>query len=124
MKLLIFSTTGSAMQRSLYAGPAMTEEVVVVSKSSPVRRRAIEGALGLFGGLVFACLNGPWLLSLLYTPPSGTISCGPPVTDALNYFVKLQLISGLIGGVALLFASFLVRRMWRKRREARTAPGT
>jgi hypothetical protein len=102
----------------------MTEEVVVISKSSPARRRAIEGALGLLGGLVFACLNGPWLLSLLYTPPSGTISCGPPVTDALNYFVKLQLVSGLVGGVALLLVSFLVRRMWRKRRDARTAPST
>jgi hypothetical protein len=100
----------------------MAEQVVVVAKSSPTRRRAVEGALGVLAGLVFACLNGPWLLSLLYTPPSGTISCGPPVTDALSYFVKLQLISGLIGGVFLLVVSFLLRRMWRKRREARVAP--
>ena len=102
----------------------MAEEVVVISKSSPVRRRGIEGALGILVGLVFACLNGPWLLSLLYTPPSGTISCGPPVTDALNYFVKLQLISGLIGGAFILLASFLLRRMWRRRQAARTAPST
>jgi len=100
----------------------MAEEVVVVSKPSPVRRRAIEAAVGMLAGLVLACLNGPWLVSLLYTPPSGdTVSCGQPVTNALAYFVKLQLISGIIGGGFLLLISFLFRRVLRQRREARSA---
>ena len=101
----------------------MSEEVVVVTKTSTVRRRAIEGAIGMLAGLVIACLNGPWLVSLLYTPPSGdTLSCGGPVTNALAYFVKLQIISGLIGGGFLVLMSFLLRRMLRKRREARVEP--
>ena len=96
----------------------------VVTKPSLLRRRAIEGAIGALGGLVIACLNGPWLVSLLYTPPSGdTVSCGGPVTNALSYFVKLQLLSGLVGGVCILLGSFLFRRMLRKRREA-SAPAS
>jgi hypothetical protein len=102
----------------------MSEAVVVVTKPSLLRRRAIEGAIGALGGLVIACLNGPWLVSLLYTPPSGdTVSCGGPVTNALSYFVKLQLISGLVGGACILLGSFLIRRMLRKRREA-SAPAS
>ncbi len=98
----------------------MAEEAVVVSKSSPLRRRAVEVAIGVSIGLIIACLNGPALLSLLYTPPSGdSLSCGPTVNNALAYFVKLQLLFGLIGGVVLLLGSFVVRRSWRKRREAR-----
>lgn len=102
----------------------MPEQAVVVTKSSPVRRRAVEGALGILLGLMVACLNGPALLSLLYTPPSASLSCGPTVTEALAYFVKLQLSFGLIGGAIILLASFLLRRMWRRRQEARTAPST
>jgi hypothetical protein len=105
----------------------MTEEVVVVPKSSPLRRRAIEGSLGILAGIVIACLNGPWLVSRLYTPLSSdaaSVSCGTPVTNALAYFVKLQLIGGGIGGAFILLMSFLFRRMLRKRREARTAPST
>jgi hypothetical protein len=106
-------------------GLSMSEEVVIVTKPSLLRRRAMEGAVGALAGLVIACLNGPWLVSLLYTPPSGdTVSCGGPVTNALSYFVKLQLISGVIGGLFLLMGSFLIRRMLRKRREARTASVT
>src|SRR5258705_13344810 len=97
--------------------PETMPEEVVVTKTSTLRRRAIEGAIGMLAGLVIACLNGPWLVSLLYTPPSGdTLSCGGPVTNALSYFVKLQLISGLIGGGLLVLMSFLLRRMLRKRR--------
>ena len=104
----------------------MAEEVVVVTKNNPLRRRAIEGSLGILAGIVIACLNGPWLVSRLYTPLSSeaTVSCGVPVTNALDYFVKLQLISGLLGGGFILLISFLFRRMLRKRREARTAQGT
>ena len=101
----------------------MPEEVVLATKPNLLRRRAIEGSIGMLVGLVIACLNGPWLVSLLYTPPSGdTLSCGGPVTNALTYFVKLQLISGLIGGAFILLVSFLFRRTLRKRKEARTAP--
>jgi hypothetical protein len=101
----------------------MSEEVVVITKTSPLRRRAIEGAVGALAGVVLACLGGPWLVSLLYTPPSGdTVSCGGPVTNALAYFVKLQLVFGLLGGGLILLMSFLFRRMLRRRREARTAP--
>jgi hypothetical protein len=100
----------------------MAEAVVVVSKQSPVRRRAIEGSLGLLAGLVLACFNGPALLSVLYTPPSGdALSCGPTVNNALAYFVKLQLVSGAVGGALVLVASFLLRRTLRKRREGRVA---
>jgi hypothetical protein len=100
----------------------MAEEVVVVSKTSPIRRRAIEGAVGMLAGLVIACLNGPWLVSKLYRPLSGNADvCGQPVTEALSYFVNLQLVSGLIGGSIILVMSFLFRRTLRKRREARTA---
>lgn len=103
----------------------MTQELVVASKSSPLRRRGVEAAIGMLVGLVVACLNGPWLVSLLYTPPSGdTLSCGGPVTHALAYFVKLQILAGLLGGGVLLLLSFLVRRMLRKRREARAVPST
>jgi len=101
----------------------MAEEIVVATSKSSLRRRGIEGAIGVLAGLVVACLNGPWLVSLLYTPPSGdTVSCGGPVTNALAYFVKLQLISGLIGGALILLVSFLLRRTLRKRREAKTVP--
>jgi hypothetical protein len=99
----------------------MSEEIVVV-KTSTTRRRAIEGSLGVLAGIVFACLNGPWLLSLLYTPPSGdALSCGPTVSNALAYFVKLQLGLGLAGGALLLLGSFFVRRALRKRREGAAA---
>ncbi len=99
----------------------MAQELVVASKPSPLRRRGVEAAVGTLAGLVIACLNGPGLVSLLYTPPSGdTLSCGGPVTNALTYFVKLQLIAGLLGGTFLLLVSFLVRRMLHKRRQART----
>jgi hypothetical protein len=104
----------------------MAEEVVVVSKNSPLRRRAVEGSLGILAGIVIACLNGPWLVSRLYTPLSSdaaSVSCGGPVTNALAYFVKLQLVSGFLGGGFILLMSFLIRRMLRKRREARVAPG-
>jgi hypothetical protein len=101
----------------------MSQQVVLAAKPSPLRRRSIEGAIGTLLGLVIACVNGPWLVSLLYTPPSGdTLSCGGPVTNALAYFVKLQLISGLIGGAFILVVSFLLRRMLRKRRDARVVP--
>lgn len=101
----------------------MAEELVVVTPKSSLRRRGVELAIGALAGLVIACLNGPWLVSLLYTPPSGdTLSCGGPVTNALGYFVKLQLVSGLIGGALLLLVSFLFRRMLRKRREGRAVP--
>lgn len=93
-------------------------EVALEIKANPLRRRAVEGALGILAGIVFACLNGPWLLSLLYTPPSGdALSCGPTVNNALAYFVRLQLAAGVIGGLLLLVVSFSFRRMLRKRRE-------
>ena len=104
----------------------MAEDIVVVTKNSPLKRRAIEGSLGILAGLVLACLNGPWLVSRLYTPLSSdaaSVSCGGPVTNALAYFVKLQLLSGVLGGGFILVMSFLIRRMLRKRREARTAVG-
>ena len=102
----------------------MPEEVVVVTKPHTTRRRAIEGSLGMLAGIVFACMNGPWLLSLLYTSPRGNTLCGNDVNDALAYFVKLQLTFGILGGVLLLLGSFLFRRMLRKRREASAAPST
>jgi len=101
----------------------MAEEVVVVTKTNPLRRRAIEGAVGMLAGLVIVCLSGPLLVSKLYRPLSGNADvCGQPVTEALTYFVKLQLFGGVIGGGFILLVSFLFRRMLRKRREARTAP--
>ncbi len=100
----------------------MAEEVVVVTKTHPVRRRAIEGAVGMLAGLVLACLSGPAFVSFWYKPPSGdAFSCAGTVTEALAYFVKLQLFSGLVGGSLILLVSFLFRRMLKKRREARTA---
>jgi hypothetical protein len=97
----------------------MAEEVVVVSKAHPVRRRLIEGAIGVLAGVVLACMNGPWLLSLLYTPPSGdALSCGPTVNNALAYFVKLELGFGIFFGALVLAGSFVIRRLLKKRREA------
>jgi hypothetical protein len=123
MKSLRFLVDAGAIHGSLYASALMAEEVVVISKTSPVRRRAVEGAVGMLAGLVLACLNGPWLVSKLYRPLSGNADvCGQPVTEALSYFVKLQLVTGLLGGTFILLVSFLFRRMLRKRREARTAP--
>jgi hypothetical protein len=102
---------------------AMTEVLAVAPAQPSLRRRGVEGAIGALVGLVIACVNGPWLVSLLYTPPSGdTLSCGGPVTNALSYFVKLQLVSGVLGGAFLLVVSFFFRRMLRKRREARAVP--
>jgi hypothetical protein len=101
----------------------MAEEVLVVNRSSPVKRRLVEGSIGTLLGLGFACVNGPWLLSLLYTPPSGdSLSCGPTVSNALGYFVKLQLTAGLVGGGILLLISFLLRRFWRNRATSSAAP--
>jgi hypothetical protein len=104
-------------------GALMAEEVLVVNRPSTVKRRLVEGSIGMLLGLGFACVNGPWLLSLLYTPPSGdALSCGPTVSNALAYFVKLQLIAGLVGGGILLLVSFLLRRMWRNRSASSAAP--
>jgi hypothetical protein len=101
----------------------MSEEVVVISKSSPARRRAIEGVVGALAGLVLACLAGPAFVSFWYKPPSGdAFNCAGSVTNALGDFVKLQLGSGLLGGGLILVTSFFFRRMLRRRREARTAP--
>jgi len=106
-------------------GAPMSEAVVASQvKASPVRRRAIEGSIGMLVGVVFACLNGPWLLSLLYKPlGSSAVSCGPDVDNALSYFVKVQLGAGLMGGVAFLIGSFFFRRMLRQRREASGGTG-
>lgn len=92
------------------------------AKPSPLRRRGIEVGLGALFGIVIACLNGPGFLSLFYTPLRGGALCGSEVNDALAYFVKLQLVSGLVGGAFILVASFFVRRMLRKRRDARAVP--
>lgn len=101
----------------------MAEEVVVINRSSPVRRRLVEGSIGALIGLAFACINGPWLLSLLYTPPSGdALSCGPTVSNALAYFVKLQLTAGLVGGGVLTLISFFLRRALQNRRAKAGAP--
>lgn len=99
----------------------MPEEVVVAPPPKTLRRRAIEGSIGGLLGIVFACLNGPWLLSLLYTSPRGNTLCGNDVNDALAYFVKLQLTFGLLGGATILLVSFLFRRMLRRRRETSAA---
>jgi len=102
----------------------MVEEVVVVSKPNLIRRRAIEGAIGMLAGLVLACLAGPGFISLWYKPPSGdAFSCAGTVTEAVGDFVKLELGAGILGGAFILLVSFLFRRMLRKRREARTAQG-
>jgi hypothetical protein len=101
----------------------MAEEVVV-AKPNLVRRRAIEGAVGMLAGLVLACLAGPAFVSFWYKPPSGdAFNCAGTVTEALAYFVKLELFAGMLGGAFILLTSFLLRRMLRKRREARTAVG-
>ncbi len=101
----------------------MAEEVVVITKTNPVKRRAIEGAVGMLAGLVLACLSGPAFVSFWYKPPSGdAFNCAGTVNDALSYFVKLELFAGVLGGAFILLVSFLFRRMLRKRREARTAP--
>jgi hypothetical protein len=103
---------------------ARMSEAIVEPKPNPVRRRAIEGSLGILAGVVFACLNGPWLLSLLYKPlGSSAVSCGPDVDNALSYFVKVQLGAGLVGGLLFLIGSFFFRRMMRQRREARGSMG-
>lgn len=120
MKSLSFLAEVREVLERIYAAAPMPEEVVVVSKSSPVRRRGLEGAVGMLAGLVLACLSGPQFVSFWYKPPSGdAFSCAGTVTEALNYFVKLQLAAGVIGGGLILLVSFLFRRMLRKRREAR-----
>ena len=103
----------------------MSEASVALQvKPSILRRRAVEGSLGVLVGVVFACLNGPWLLSLLYKPlGSSAVSCGPDVDNALSYFVKVQLGAGLVGGVMFLVGSFFFRRMLRRRRDARGSAG-
>lgn len=102
----------------------MAQELVVTAKPNPLRRRGIEAAVGTLAGLVLACVVGPQFVSAWYKPLSGaaTIQCGNDVTAALSDFVKLQLVAGVIGGVILLVASFMFRRMLRKRREARVVP--
>lgn len=102
----------------------MAEELVVTSKPNPLRRRGIEAAVGTLAGLVLACVVGPQFVSAWYKPLSGaaTIQCGNDVTAALGDFVKLQLGAGVVGGALLLLASFMFRRMLRKRREARAVP--
>ena len=101
----------------------MAEEALVATPPNLLKRRLVEGSIGMLLGIGFACVNGPWLLSLLYTPPSGdALSCGPTVSNALNYFVKLQITAGLIGGGLLLVGSFLLRRMWKNRSASKTAP--
>lgn len=119
-----FSPKAGSAPGFLYAGAVMAEEIaLVVPSKSPLRRRSIEGAVGMLAGLVLACLAGPAFVSFWYKPPSGdAFNCSGTVTEALSYFVKLQLVAGLLGGSILLLGSFLFRRMLRKRREARAVP--
>lgn len=101
----------------------MPEAVIVAPKPSPLKRRGIEGAVGMLAGLVIACLSGPQFVSFWYKPPSGdAFNCAGTVNEALAYFVKLQLFAGLVGGGIILLISFLVRRLWRKRQQARAVP--
>jgi hypothetical protein len=101
----------------------MAQELVVTTKPNPLRRRGVEAAIGTLAGLVLACVAGPQFVSLWYKPPSGTaFNCGGEVSEALGYFVKVQLLAGVLGGGIILLLSFLFRRTLRKRREARVAP--
>lgn len=117
----LFRQTPARRAGHNYARRPMPDEMVVI-KSSPTRHRAIEGSLGILAGIVFACFNGPTLLSWFYTPPAGdALSCGPTINNALAFFVQLQLGFGLIGGALLLVGSFFVRRALRTRREGGAA---
>ena len=102
---------------------SMAEAVVLAPKPSHLKRRGVEGVVGMLAGLVLACLSGPQFVSFWYKPPSGdAFNCAGTVNDALAYFVKLQLFAGVVGGGIILLLSFFLRRMWRKRQQARAVP--
>jgi len=80
-------------------------------KSSLVRRGGAAAAVGAVIGFVAWSLAGPGIISLWYEPPSrDAFSCAGTVKTALSQFVKMQLISAVIGaaGVAVLWLA--VRR--------------
>ena len=71
------------------------------------RRIAIELAVGLVLGFAGWLFVGPAIISLWYKAPSGGLSCGPSVQDALRQFVEMELwcaLAGAVGFVAVLFA--------------------
>jgi hypothetical protein len=87
-------------------------------KARPFRRLAAEVSVGALLGFGISSVNGPALVSLLYKPLSGdAFNCAGSVTDALVYFVQLQLIAGALGALLTALVMLLVRRALKKRRE-------
>ncbi|HET9954882.1 MAG TPA: hypothetical protein VFQ61_10275 [Polyangiaceae bacterium] len=119
----------SNLNRPRSAASAASSEVASAAalatpapRSSPVRRTALELAIGLVAGVVGASVFGPSMISFWYEPPSkDAFSCASSVEQALKDFLKLQLGLALVGALVLVLASFLVRRFFRQRRERRSS---
>lgn len=80
-------------------------------QTSIVRRGALAAALGAVLGFVGWSLAGPGIIGLWYEPPSqDAFSCAGTVKTALSQFVKMQLISAVVGAVGVAILWFAVRR--------------
>lgn len=75
------------------------------------RRLGIELAIGLVLGFVAWMLVGPALISFWYKAPSGGLSCGPSVQEALSQFVRAELWAALVGAVGFVALLFAARRI-------------
>lgn len=84
------------------------------------KRLAIELSVGLVLGFAGWLLVGPGIISLWYKAPSGGLSCGPSVQDALQQFVTMELWSALAGALGFVALLFGARRIFKSRS---TQPG-
>lgn len=98
-----------------YAAAVAEEEV---SKTNH-RRTLLVGSIGLIAGFIGFTVLGPEMVSWLYKPPVDSLSCAPTVDLALTKFVRLQMESAVLGGVAALTGLFFWRRFFRRRAEAK-----
>ena len=96
---------------------------VAIEKPRKLQRFLVQGSAGALIGFVISSLNGPALVSWLYKPLRGdALNCANTVSEALIYFVRLQLLAGRLGGGFVLFISFLLRRSLSRRRAAKVLP--
>ena len=89
-----------------------------------IGRRIAEAFAGAGAGFLVWSIFGPGALGWWYEPPvKEVVSCAGAVRAAVGQFVVAQLVSALVGAVALSVVLFLSRRWWQKRK-AVSAPAS
>lgn len=103
----------------------MAEGNIEGSAPPPSTARRVGASFAAGSALAFVATGflGPGIIGWWYEPPSkDAFSCASSVRDALAAFVKFQLISAAVGGVAMLLLVFLVRRSLAERAARKVEP--